>query len=318
MRTPLRWTVALLVMLVIAPVSAMALEPYLDPNVRSGTLTVDGQELGFYRAGANLNLANAPDYNWTYGCSPTSAGMMMGYYDRNGYKGVSYANLVPGGVAELNTFGAGPYIVNNAIASAGHIADFYKTPPGYLGSGDDSQQPWHAFNCLADFMGSSQDSTGNKNGSTTFYYWLNGAPYTAADAVNNGVKDLDGMYGMGEYVTYSGYSTKTLYTQLIDKRVTHGGGGFTFNQYKAEIDAGRPVLIQVEGHTMFGYGYTDPNTVTLYDTWAPNGQNPGTMTWGGAYSGMTQWGVEVMEITPEPATLSLLALGGLALIRRRR
>jgi len=33
---------------------------------------------------------------------------------------------------------------------------------------------------------------------------------------------------------------------------------------------------------------------------------------------MTQWGVEVMEITPEPATLSLLALGGLALIRRRR
>ena len=66
MRTPLRWTVALLVMLVIAPVSAMALEPYLDPNVRSGTLIVDGQELGFYRAGANLNLANAPDYNWTY------------------------------------------------------------------------------------------------------------------------------------------------------------------------------------------------------------------------------------------------------------
>jgi hypothetical protein len=313
MRTQLRWAVVLLVMLAIAPVSAMALDPILDPNVPSGTLIVNGQELGFYRAAANL--ANSPDYNWTYGCSPTSAGMMMGYYDRNGYLGKSYANLVPGGVAELNTFGPGPYLVNNAIASPGHIADFYKTPPGYLGSGDDSAQPWHTFNCLADFMGSSQDSTGNSNGSTTFYYWTNGAPFTAADAANYGVQDMDGMYGMGEYVTYSGYSTKKLYTQLIDARASLG---FTFNQYKAEIDAGRPMLIQVEGHTMFGYGYTDPNIITLYDTWAPNGQNPGTMTWGGSYSNMAQWGVVAMEITPEPASLSLLVLGGLGMLLRRR
>ena len=30
--------------------------------------------------GANT-LPNAPDYEWWYGCSPTSAGMMMGFYD---------------------------------------------------------------------------------------------------------------------------------------------------------------------------------------------------------------------------------------------
>ena len=112
-------------------------------------------EIGNYVQG--YTLPNAPDYAWWYGCSPTSAGMMMGYYDINGYKGSSYGNLVPGGTAELSTYGNPGALVNNIIASAGDIADFYKTPPGYGGSGDDNPAPWHAFNSLADFMGTSQD-----------------------------------------------------------------------------------------------------------------------------------------------------------------
>ncbi|MDY7002187.1 MAG: hypothetical protein SVS15_10460, partial [Thermodesulfobacteriota bacterium] len=48
---------------------------------------------------------NGPDYDWWHGCSPTSAGMMMGYYDREGYGGLSYNNLVPGVTAESSTYG---------------------------------------------------------------------------------------------------------------------------------------------------------------------------------------------------------------------
>jgi hypothetical protein len=49
-------------------------------------------------------LSNAPAYDWWYGCAPTSAGMMMGHYDINGYAGLRYDNLVPGGTAELPSY----------------------------------------------------------------------------------------------------------------------------------------------------------------------------------------------------------------------
>ena len=35
-------------------------------------------------------LPNTTDYDWWYGCSPTSAGMIMGHYDRNGYGSQHY------------------------------------------------------------------------------------------------------------------------------------------------------------------------------------------------------------------------------------
>ncbi|MGW8255866.1 MAG: PEP-CTERM sorting domain-containing protein [Thermoguttaceae bacterium] len=281
---------------------------------------LDGGAIGWYQCGAPVLLNNTGNYDWWHGCSPTSAGMVMGYYDRNGYQSQAYDNLVPGGVAEANTFGPGPYLVNSIIASAGHIADFYSG--GNNASNDDNPPPWHSFDCLADFMGTSQDSVGNANGWTMFYYWLNGKPWTPADDITYGVQDKDGMYGIGEYVNYAGYDYKTLYTQLIYSETAPYG--FTYAQYMAEIDAGRPVMIQIEGHSMYGYGYDAANSlVYVYDTWNPNGQNPGVMTWGGTYAGMDHWGVEVLELAPvpEPSTLAMLAgLGVMFAVgyRRRR
>jgi hypothetical protein len=275
-----------------------------------GDILPDG--LAFYKEGA-VTLSNPGDYDWWYGCSPTSAGMIMGHYDVCGYGGQSYGNLVPGGQAEDNTYGIGPYLANNAIASSGHISDFYRG--GYGAFGDDVTPPFHSFNCLADFMGTSQDSVGNVNGSTTFYYWTNGAPFTDSDALDNGVANLDGMYGIGEYLEYAGYDAATLYTQHIYTPSTPLG--FTFAQYMAEIDAGRPVIIQVEGHSMYGYGYDSSTapTVLLHDTWTL-GQH--SMTWGGYYSGMQQWGVVALTPIPEPATMVLLGLGALSFVRRKK
>jgi hypothetical protein len=124
------------------------------------------------------------------------------------------------------------------------------------------------------------------------------------------------MYGVGQYLEYAGYDAATLYNQLIP-----GGGvvlgsyynttGFTWDQYVAEIDAGRPVMIQVEGHSMFGYGYGDNNTIHLYDTWSPG---PHTMTWGGSYhyTGdiyLDHYGVMALTIVPVPAAVLLGILG---------
>jgi hypothetical protein len=269
-----------------------------------------------YQAGITT-LSNAPDYEWWYGCSPTSAGMMMGYYDRNGFD-----NLVPGGTAELSNYGSPGALANQIIASSGHIADFWK---GYGQSGNDPLGSGRTipddFDCLADFMGTSQDgmsvtgigSWDNSDGSTTFWYFNDGSPMHASDIEYYethgyaGMIESSGMYGIGEYVSYAGYDTTTLYNQYID---TLGlSDGFSFADYKAEIDAGRTVMIHTENHTMFGYGYDDSGAsdlIYINDTWTAAEH---TMIWGGEYGGVDHIGVTVMTIVPVPAAVLLGILG---------
>jgi len=71
--------------------------------------------------------------------------------------------------------------------------------------------------------------------------------------------------------------------------------GFTFAQYKAEIDAGRPVMIHLEGHTIVGLGYDDTSSDLMYihDTW---GYDTPTMTWGSSYYGMLHMGVTIVRL----------------------
>jgi hypothetical protein len=250
-------------------------------------MTDDGRILVAEHFGGTLS--NAPDYEWWYGCSPTSTGMIMGYYDINGYDGKTYSNLVPGGTAELSNFGDSSAIANDAIASSGHINDYYVA----YGNSENDPHPGgtHTFNCLADFMGTSQDNCDNSDGSTTFYNWTNGNKFTAQDAIDQGVTNTSGMYGIGEYVDYAGYDYSTLYNQYVDTSLSNY---FSWNDYKSEINAGRPTLIHIEGHTMFGYGYSGSSTVYVHDTWDEGSH---TMTWGGSYSGSAHKSVTCLTVS---------------------
>jgi hypothetical protein len=274
-------------------------------------------ELVSYSTGSAIS--GSGNYEWWYGCAPTSAAMLLSQYDRNGY-----SNLIPGGEAEASTFGNSLSNVNSAIASSGHIRDFYSglsCDEGYQISGDDTKETVHSFDCLADFMGTSQDAYENENGSTTEWFFSNNSSLSFSKIYSLGSKyyDSSGMYGIYEYILSRGYQVTELYNQCIYgyKGIS---AGFTYEQYKAEIDAGRGVLIQVKGHTMYGYGYVNgTDTIKVYDTWGPGGQNPGTMTWGGSYGSMAHYGVTVLELAaiPEPSAIAILGIGCLIFFRKK-
>jgi PKD repeat protein len=257
------------------------------------------------RSAVLLNFV--PAFNWSFGCSATSAAMAAGYYDNNGYSDM-YSGPTNWGFMPMDNSSWGTVVINGETQSQcplsatrntvdgrtarGHVDDYW------ISNGSTAPDPFitngwteHTHGaCTGDFMATNQSDDGNSDGSTTFYFWVDGSPYSETDA-------NDGCYGLKLFYESRGYVVESYYTQLI---YGYPGTttGFTFNQYKQEIDNGRPVLIQVSGHTMLGFGYDNVgNTVYLHDTWDYISH---TMTWGDSYSGMAQWGVTVVELASPP------------------
>ncbi|KAF0093366.1 MAG: hypothetical protein E1N59_2960 [Puniceicoccaceae bacterium 5H] len=243
------------------------------------------------------SLDNTASSDWWYGCAPTSVGMLLGYYDRNGYNGYAYDNLIPGGVAEVGVSGqwsADSAILRRAIASEGHQRDFYNAATygyntgggigyGFGESGDDLSTN-RSFDCIADFMLTSQDSVGHPNGGTTFAWDMGGLVYPVDAIREYRGQSPSGLCGIEDYIEWTGYSVASLYTESIDSYVAANGhsGGFTLLDYEAEIDAGRPVLLGLNGHMVLGVGYDEgTDLIEIYDTWDTETH---TMEWGGIYS----------------------------------
>jgi hypothetical protein len=184
----------------------------------------------------------------------------------------------------------------------GHVDDYW------IDLGEPGPDPWvrygwmvHTDDCIADFMGTSQwkyppppKSTSLNDGYTYFYADLSGAP--AYDYRAGALRD--GCHGMRLFVESRGYRVLRNFSQLIkDSILNNHDEGFTFADFQAEIDAGRPVIIHLWGHTMLGYGYdTSTNTIYIRDTW-DYGQHE--MTWGGTYYGYPHVAVTVIQLQPE-------------------
>jgi hypothetical protein len=261
-----------------------------------------------YPSRASSTLAEVPAYDWSFGCSATAAAMNAGYYDRTGFSNM-YTGPTNGGVAPMDNSIWGTVVINGEVRSQcplsatrmgvdgrterGHVDDYWikygsTLPDPFITNG------WteHTYSdCTGDFMKTNQYNYGNSDASTVFYFNNDGSPYSG-----NGYGD-DGMYGFKLFFESRGYTVTTFYNQYI---YGYNGNilGFTFAQFKQEIDAGRPVLIQVSGHTMLGMGYNDTgNKVYLHDTWDYSTHE---MTWGGSYAGLQHFGVGVISLQSVP------------------
>ena len=280
-------------------------------------------------------LADTPTSTWTYGCSATAAGMLFGYYDRTGMANM-YAGATNGGVAPLVSLGQG---IGAPIPGAcsiiatqngfdgrttnGHVDDYWistNSPGPDPFEGNWTQHTWGE--CTADYMGTNQwkwdlssfpgvpDGTrdNNKDGATSLWSYASAAKlYDYTPGAQYGLPETALSHGLRLFAESRGYSVVFSggqyqnYTQKIDARVA---GGFSFADYMAEIDAGSPVMIQVEGHSMAGVGYDDTagkTDVILHDTWDDLKH---TMAWGGSYAGMLHEAVTVIQLNTATAQVT--------------
>ena len=255
-------------------------------------------------------IPHMPALRWSFGCSATSAAMMFGHYDNTGY-GNMYTGPANGGVFPMTNEVWGYVTINGEYRAQcplsatregvdgrigkGHVDDYW------IASGSTEPDPFidnwdeHVHGeCTADYMGTSQSLLGDPghwDGTTTFYYDTNGYPlvdYTGAEPA-----DRDGCHGLRLFAESRGYRVDTNFSQYI-AGYQGNANGFTLEEYKNEIDAGRPVMIHVEGHSMLGYGYDEAgSTIYIHDAWD---YDVHTMTWGGFYTGMTHYAVTVLRL----------------------
>jgi hypothetical protein len=261
---------------------------------------------------AGIKTLSVPAFNWVFGCSAVSGAMIAGYYDRTGYPNM-YTGPTNGGLTPLDnsswptwsdgyaTYPNCPLIASrNGVDGRtikGSIDDYWvrydsAASDPYI-TGAWTQHVWGT--AIGDYMKTSQSAYGNTDGATSFYNYTESAlPLTCADMVTYGIADVDGTYGRKLFYEARGYTVTDCYSQKTDNIIP---GGFSFNQFKAEIDADRPVMLNLAGHTVVGVGYDDTlNTVYIHDTWDYNNH---TMTWGGSYSGMQLLSVSIVNFESE-------------------
>ncbi|MGB8226236.1 MAG: PEP-CTERM sorting domain-containing protein [Sedimentisphaerales bacterium] len=288
---------------------------------------------------------NVPSYYWYYGCSPTSGGMIVGYWDSK----PGYQNLFYGDASVQNA------ATRAMIASPAHITAGAQNGYTYGDWHNSASYPNHESNpdCIADFM----------------------------HTVDGGSTSANIASGLEAYVEWDNPATPInesyQATALNIDDPYWGGGTFTYSNLKAEINADRPVLLdlltyhtsQWYGHSIACYGYQD-NMFTIYsiatssniivpgiavdDTWQngtamsewlvdtnndgiadsyfPSYIDPSGVEWwpyytltdsgGSSFVNYWDWifsdAVTLDIVIPEPATICMFALGVLGLLTKRK
>lgn len=270
---------------------------------------VPGSPPSSYRMKAATTSPNAvtlhlPAYNWSFGCAATSAAMIAGYYDQNGYPNI-YSGPTNEGLMPMTNSIWGYAMINgekraqcplsatrdnvDGRTTRGFVDDYWvknnsSEPDPYITNG------WtqHEYaDCTGDFMKTGQSAFDNDDGATVFYYYSDGSQYTGTDS-------KDGGYGFEQFLESRGYTVTKRYNQYIMGYNDNDSVGFTFNDYVSEINAGYPVIIHIKGHAMVGYGYNiDGDTLYIHDTWDYSNH---TMVWGGNYSDKEHFAVTVIEV----------------------
>jgi hypothetical protein len=272
------------------------------------------------------------NYGYTniYAGPENGGNMPMGYYEWPVITDVCPTAVFSSDPSIVSAMGGGDvngvYYANPLIASMkgvngrttfGSIDDYWieynsADPDPYTGSstgcatplaqpmdGDiSSQAGWvqHTWgDAIGDYMFTSQSAYGNWDGETAFYNYVNSATPLTCDVMQS--QHLpDGTLGRKNFYEARGYSVTECYNQRTNNVVT---GGFSLAQFRAEIDAGRPVMLGLAGHSVVGVDY-DPssNTIYIHDGWD---NYTHTMEWGGSYAGMALQDVSIVNLA---ATIS--------------
>ena len=274
---------------------------------------------------ASFYLDNVPCYDWSYGCTATATSMFVGYYDNFGaddcYIGPENGGLQPMSNATWNTQASQTGTSQCPVAATklgvdgraikGHGDDYWDRPDSevdpYFGAW--TEHDWDTGQrSTADFMGTNQfHNWENIDGSTSLWSYL--AP-TGAKLINKGDEGTarDGIHGMRLFFESLGYEVITNWTQLVDGFVDPDDpaagpvvDGYTFEDLKASIDAGRPVLVGLDNHSVLAYGYADPDVVYVRSTWYNNLYTPGseTMIWGTNFSGLYHYCMSEIILAPK-------------------
>ncbi len=229
-------------------------------------------------------LQEVPDYNWYAGCFGTACGNLMGYWDRHGFPNF-YTGPTGGGLAPLND--AGGVGIRSMWASMagfdgrpanqyGHMDDYWDPTGGPQGWGYESTaaDPYvtvgrleHSPDCIGDFIGLNQKRWTNMNGECDgninaycFNYWeTNGyrrVNYTPGNAAGKPPRDIQS--GLREWTKYRGYDAET-FSQLFSLNPTKPAtNGFTYEDMKAEINAGYPVLLFLQSYSEYSRSLPGP------------------------------------------------------------
>ena len=268
-------------------------------------------------------IAGFPSYDWIFGCSAVSGAMIAAYYDNNGYPNM-YTGPTNGGVMPItdtswptwtdvipDTYPNNPLVAShNGVdgrVTKGSIDDYwvsYGSPVNDPYIGNWTQHTWS--DAIGDYMKTSQSAApySNTDGSTSFYNFDSAVQLTCSIMEGFSIDHLDGTHGRKLFYEARGYTVSDCYNQNTDN---HYAGGFSLADFQAEIDAGRPVLLNLEGHSIVGYGYVG-STIYIRDTWDSDPGHTYAMPWGGSYSGMVLKSVSVVNLIATEPYLSYLLM----------
>lgn len=272
-------------------------------------------------AQTHVYLLEVPDYNWHYGCFGTACGNLLGFWDRNGlpnlYQGPLGNGLAPlGDSASIHTLWASQAGYGGRPADQpGHVDDYWRS---FESTGADpylsAQRPEHAPDCINDFTGLNQLKWTNLNGECDgnidgygFVFWeTNGLRRTNFQPLDHrGVPIPDLPSGLRNFARHIGYDADS-FSQLADFNPhIRPSSGFTFENLKAEIDAGYPVLIflqnvdqfyrEAEGrhvnpiiHGMLAYGYREDPSLDIRWVYYRT-------SWASGNNMRSQWGLHAWQ-----------------------
>jgi hypothetical protein len=236
------------------------------------------------RAEIDVYLLEVPDYENFAGSMGTACGNLMGFWDRSGLPNC-YAGPTAGGVAPLNS-GANNFGIRalwtsragldgRALTNYGHLDDYWIAPPPTANSYESTaldpyatnnfahqphNWPEHTADCIGDFIGLSQRKWTNMNNECdgnidgfAFTYWdaTGDRRVNFLPGPNAGTPARDVQSGLRAWAQSRGYDAD-VFSQLADFNPNvPAGHGFTFNDLKAEIDAGYPLLLFLQSPTQF-------------------------------------------------------------------